>query len=77
MLKIRHGAIKSLIFSTILRQMARRVKRGVTDRQFVGGGSLLVLVLGQLAVLNITNWAVKYATYEDNFFMFSWAKQIF
>ena len=48
--------------------MTRRVKRGVTDRQFVGGGSLLVLVLGQLAVLKISNWAVKYANYEDKIF---------
>ena len=34
------------------------------------------LVLGRLAVLKISDWAVKYATYEDNFLMFSWAKTL-
>ena len=27
------------------------------------------LVLGWLAVLKISDWAVKYATFDDNFFM--------
>ena len=30
------------------------------------------LVLGRLAVLKISDWAVKYATFEGNY-MFSWA----
>ena len=31
------------------------------------------LVLDRLAVMKILDWAVKYATFEGNFFRFSWA----
>ena len=35
------------------------------------------LVLGQLAILKISEIKLKYATFESKFFeMFSWAKQI-
>ena len=33
------------------------------------------LILGRLAVLKIWDWALKYATFEGNFLMFSWAKK--
>ena len=33
------------------------------------------LVLGQLAALKISDWTVKYATFEGNFLMFSWTKK--
>ena len=32
------------------------------------------LVLGWLVVLKISDWAVKYATFDDNFIVYSWAK---
>ena len=32
------------------------------------------LVLGWLVVLKISDWAVKYATFDDNFSIYSWAK---
>ena len=34
------------------------------------------LVLGRLAVLTILDWVVNYATFEGNFFIFSWAKKL-
>ena len=33
------------------------------------------LVFGRLAALKISDWTIKYATFEGNFLMFSWAKK--
>ena len=34
---------------------------------------IFALVLGWLAMLKISDWALKYATFDGNLFMFSWA----
>ena len=68
-MSITDGARYSQFLSGFILTKSLCISRAVSQQNIRFG-----LVLDQMAVLKISDWAVKYAAFAGNFLMLSWSK---